>query len=164
LKNNSADRVVPLGPEKADLYFEHMLRLDDEARRLRFFVDAPDFHLAIRSGAAVSDGRACLAYVEGGLIRGAAELLEGDEKAVAEAAFSVESGYRKNGIGSLLMAAIIEEARRRGVTRIEVACLPENIAMQRLATRFLADLRREGDNVLGVISRSRSSPATAVNI
>ncbi len=153
MTNDFADRIVPLGPEKADPYFEHLLRLDDEARRRRFFVDAPDFHLAIHSGAAVSDGRVCLGYIEDGLIRGAAELLASNDGSMAEAAFSVESGYRKNGIGSLLMAAIIKEARQRGVTHIKVACLPENIAMQRLAARFLADLRREGDSVLGVISR-----------
>ncbi len=162
MTDNVADRIVPLGPEKADLYFEHLMRLDDEARRLRFFVDAPDFHLALHAGAAASDGRVCLAYIEDGLVRGAAELLEGDDETTAEAAFSLESDYRKRGIGSLLMAAIIEEARRRGVRRIKVACLPENIAMQRLAERFFADLRREGDNVLGVISRGACPPATAV--
>lgn len=149
--HDGADHIVPLGPEMADLYLEHLMRLDDVARRRRFYVDAQDFHLALHSGAAVSDGRVCLGYIEDGVIRGAAELLAGDETGMAEAAFSVEADYRRHGIGGLLMTAIIEEARRRGVRRIKVACLPENLAMQRLAARFLAELRREGDNVLGVI-------------
>lgn len=161
LSIHGADRIIPLGPEMADLYFEHLMRLDGEARRRRFYIDAQDFHLALHSGAAVSDGRVCLGYIQDGVIRGAAELLAGDEQELAEAAFSVEAAYRQRGIGGLLMAAIIKEARRRGVRRIKVACLPENTAMQRLAERFLADLRREGDNVLGVIESVSRFPAKA---
>lgn len=148
---NLAVRIAPLGPEQADLYFEHLLRLDADARRLRFFAEAENFHLALHAAAAASDGRVCLAYIENGAIRGAAELLSDTDKDAAEAAFSVESDYRKRGIGSLLMTKIIKEARRRDVARIKVACLPENTAMQRLAAKFLADLRQEGGNILGLI-------------
>ena len=151
--SNLANRIAPLGPERADLYFEHLLRLDASARRMRFFADTEDFHLALHAGAAVSDGRACLGYFENGVIRGAAELIADADKDTAAAAFSVESDYRKRGIGGLMMEKIIAEARRRNVDRIKIACLPENIAMQRLAVKFLADLRQEGENILGLIER-----------
>jgi GNAT superfamily N-acetyltransferase len=120
---------------------------------MRFFAETEDFHLALHAGAAASDGRVCLGYFDNGVIRGAAELLADADKDAAEAAFSVEFDYRNRGIGSHLMTKIIAEARRRKIERIKVACLPENTAMQRLAATFLADLRQEGDNVLGLIER-----------
>lgn len=150
-ETNPANRIAQLGPEQGDLYFEHLLRLDANARRLRFFAETEDFHLALHAGAAASDGRVCLAYIENGVIRGAAELLACTDRDEAEAAFSVESDYRNRGIGGLLMTKIIAEARHLNVARIRVACLPENTAMQRLAAKFLADLRQEGDNILGLI-------------
>jgi GNAT superfamily N-acetyltransferase len=145
--------IVALAPHQGDLYFEHLLRLDPEARRRRFYEGVQDFHLALHSGAAVADGRVCLGYLEEGIIRGAAELLTSEGDSLAEAAFSVEAGWRKKGVGGLLMAGIIESARAQGVARFTVACLPENTAMQRLAAQFDAELNREGDNILGVIER-----------
>jgi GNAT superfamily N-acetyltransferase len=145
--------IVPLAPHHGDLYFDHLLRLDPEARRRRFYEGVQDFHLALHSGAAVSDGRVCLGYLEDGIIRGAAELLTSEGDGLAEAAFSVEANWRESGVGGLLMAAIVDFARARGVARFKVACLPENVAMQRLAAQFDAELRREGDNILGVIER-----------
>ena len=147
--------IVALAPHQGDLYFEHLLRLDPEARRRRFYEGVQDFHLALHSGAAVSDGRICLGYLEEGIIRGAAELLTSEGDSLAEAAFSVEAGWRKKGVGGLLMAGIIESARAQGVARFTVACLPENNAMQRLAAQFDAELNREGDNILGVIERAQ---------
>ena len=145
--------IVALAPHQGDLYFEHLLRIEPEARRRRFYEGVQDFHLALHSGAAVSDGRICLGYLEEGIIRGAAELLTSEGDSLAEAAFSVEAGWRKKGVGGLLMAGIIESARAQGVARFTVACLPENTAMQRLAAQFDAELNREGDNILGVIER-----------
>ena len=151
-----ANKVRVLRADEGDLYFEHLLRLEPEAQRMRFFGDTPDFHLALHAGAAVSDGRFCVGYIEDDVIRGAAELLIGDgrdpdHQGAPEAAFSVEAPYRSKGVGSLLMGAILSEARRLGVKRIKVACLPENAAMQRLAAHFHADVRREGANILGLI-------------
>jgi GNAT superfamily N-acetyltransferase len=153
VKGASQQNIASLAPHQGDLYFEHLLRLDPEARRRRFHEGVQDFHLALHSGAAVSDGRVCLGYMEEGIIRGAAELLTSEDDGLAEAAFSVEASWREKGVGRLLMAAIIDFARTRGITRFKVACLPENIAMQRLAAQFDAELRREGDNILGVIER-----------
>ena len=147
--------IVALAPHQGDLYFDHLLRLDAEARRRRFCEGVQDFHLALHSGAAVADGRVCLGYLEDGMIRGAAELLVSVGEGLAEAAFSVEADWRKKGVGAQLMAAIIELARAQGVARFKVACLPENVAMQRLAARFDAELRCEGDNILGVIERPK---------
>ena len=143
--------VRALRADEADLYFAHLLRLEPEAQRMRFFGDTPDFHLALHAGAAVSDGRFCVGYIDNEVIRGAAELLTGEGQTPPEAAFSVEAPYRSQGVGSLLMEAMLGEARRCGIKRIKVACLPENAAMQRLAARFHAVLRRGDENILGLI-------------
>ena len=46
-----------LAPRDADLYADHLLRIDEEDRRFRFFTETPDFMVAMHAGAAASDGR-----------------------------------------------------------------------------------------------------------
>jgi hypothetical protein len=65
--------IVSLAPHQGGLYFEHLQRLDPEARRRRFYEGVQDFHLALESGAAVSDDRVCLGFLEQGIIRGGTE-------------------------------------------------------------------------------------------
>ncbi|MCD0421977.1 MAG: GNAT family N-acetyltransferase [Rhodopseudomonas sp.] len=147
--------VRPLGPADADRYCNHLMRLDADARRMRFFEDVSEFHVLFHAGAALSDGRPVLGYLEDGEIRGACELLETDrDNHLAEAAFSVEAEWRCQGIGGLLMAAMITEARRLGVRRIEMSCLRSNLPMQALAARFTSDLRQIGETALAVLDNS----------
>ncbi|WP_294538238.1 GNAT family N-acetyltransferase [uncultured Rhodoblastus sp.] len=155
-------RIRILGADDGDRYLDHLLRLEPEAQRMRFFGHTPDFHLALHAGAAVSDGRFCVGFFENDGLRGAAELLTGDGhdprgQGLAEAAFSVEAPYRSQGVGSLLMKAILAQARRSGIKRIKVACLLENAAMQKLAARFHAELRQEGDTILGLIDHDATA-------
>jgi GNAT superfamily N-acetyltransferase len=153
-------QIRALGPADTDRYCNHLARLDAAARRMRFFADVSDFHVLFHAGAALSDGRAVVGYVEDDEIRGACELLETDRADHgAEAAFSVESDWRCQGIGGLLMAAMIADARRRGVLRIEMQCLKSNAPMQALAARFTSDLRQIGDTTLAVLDNSPESNA-----
>ena len=48
----------------------------------------------------------------------------------AEAAFSVDDGYRRRGIGEKLFKRILRAATNHGVETIEIVCLPENVGMQ----------------------------------
>jgi RimJ/RimL family protein N-acetyltransferase len=153
-------QVRPLGPTDADRYCNHLLRLDAPSRKMRFFEDVSEFHVLFHAGAALSDGRAVVGYVENDEVRGACELLETDrEHHLAEAAFSVENDWRCLGIGGLLMAAMIEEARRLGVRRIEMSCLRSNLPMQALAARFTQDVRQVGETTLAVLDNSPKSSA-----
>ncbi|MFC0241877.1 GNAT family N-acetyltransferase [Rhodopseudomonas telluris] len=151
--------VRALGPADTDRYCNHLTRLDADARRMRFFADVSDFHVLFHAGAALSDGRVAIGYVEDNEIRGACELLTStDDPHGAEAAFSVEQDWRCRGIGGLLMTAMIDAARQRGVQRIELQCLKTNLPMQALAARFTSDLRQIGDTTLAVLD---NSPAAA---
>jgi GNAT superfamily N-acetyltransferase len=155
-------QVRALGPADTDSYCNHLARLDPAARRMRFFEDVSDFHVLFHAGAALSDGRAVIGYVEDDELRGACELLDTDrDQHAAEAAFSVESDWRRQGIGGLLMAAMIAEARRRGVLRIDMQCLKSNLPMQALAARFTSDLRQIGETTLAVLDSSPEADAAA---
>ncbi|NVN87952.1 MAG: GNAT family N-acetyltransferase [Rhodopseudomonas sp.] len=144
--------VRALGSADADRYCNHLMRLDTPSRKMRFFEDVSEFHVLFHAGAALSDGRVVVGYVEDDEVRGACELLEVDrENHLAEAAFSVESEWRCQGIGGRLMAAMIEQARRLGVRRIEMSCLKSNLPMQALAARFTDDLRQVGETALAVL-------------
>ncbi len=142
-------RPVCLGPADGDRYFDHFTRLDPEDRRFRFFGDAPDYLLAMHAGGAVSDGRFVIACESRGEIHGAGELLsDANEPTRGELAFSVEREWRRRGVGGALMRLMLDEARRRGMTHLDLEIMADNLAMQNLARRFTTDLHsREGDVV-----------------
>lgn len=145
-------RLVGLGPRDADRYFDHLLRLDDEDQRLRFFELPPEHLLAMHAGAAVSDGRIVIGCESEGEIRGVGELvLELLTPGCGELAFSVERDWRRRGIGCGLMRAMIAAARDRGVDCLELEMLPDNLAMQHLAHHFSnRSLRRNGNLIAAI--------------
>ena len=113
----------------------HLLRLDDGCRRSRF--GSPTSDACIRAHGTRVDpaNTVILGCFESGHMRGAAELRSlgatwGD---TAEIAFSVEPRWQGCGIGTALMAALIEAARERGIARIYITCHTLNRHMQRIA-------------------------------
>src|SRR5262245_38684357 len=114
------------------LFRDHLLRLDMETRHNRFVTAVNDLFLAQYAERCFGSGAIVLAYVEDGAVRGAAELhpAEGDDAFAAEAAFSVEPGFRRRGIGTALFRRVINAARNRGVERLRINCLAHNSAMQ----------------------------------
>ncbi len=145
-------RIIPLGPRDADRYCDHLLRLDPEDRRLRFFEEPPEHLLALHAGAAVSDGRVVYGCESDGEIRGVGELAAGSlGPGCGELAFSVERAWRRRGVGSALMKAMIGAARDRGFDCLELEMLPDNLAMQHLAHRFShRSLRRNGNLIAAI--------------
>ena len=67
----------------------------------------------------------------------------------AEAAFSVEEGYRRRGIGEKLFKRILRAATNHGVETIEIVCLPENVGMQNLAKKFHTHFAFEENSLTG---------------
>ena len=63
-----------------------------------------------------NDGTLIIAYIEDGVVRGAAELHPPDQSpdALPEIAFSVEASVRRQGVGSILFRKLIAEARAKG--------------------------------------------------
>ena len=101
----------------ADIYRDHLLRLDAESRRNRFggavsdefirnYVDLPSCFDAVIHG-----------FFVDGVLRGAAELrplgsMFPDE---AEAAFSIERSWQSHGVGTALLDRTLLTARNRGI-------------------------------------------------
>jgi GNAT superfamily N-acetyltransferase len=80
-----------------------------------------------------------------GRIRGVAELRQfgSGQNRQAEAALTVERGYRDLGIENALMAAMIDEARRSRVSEILVCFDVRDRLMRRVSEQFQASLRFE---------------------
>jgi len=66
-----------------------------------------------------------------------------------EAAFSVEPGWRRRGVGKQLIARIVRGASNAQVTTLYMSCLASNRAMQELARHFDAEIKFEADQVTG---------------
>jgi hypothetical protein len=101
----------------------------------------------------LENGAVVYGYLLDGEVRAAAELRRlGDSwKSEAEAAFSVESNFQSNGIGTELMGKVIQAARNRGVEHLIMSCLAENQKMQAIARKYEAELRFEFGEVIGEI-------------
>lgn len=130
---------------------EHLLRLTPECRLARFSMIADDAFL--RQYAQISfvlDTR-ILGYFDNGVLRASGELRPIDMDASAEIAFAVEASHRRRGIATSLMAEILLAARRRGILRLYINCLPNNRAMQGLARKFAADLTLEDGDMVGTL-------------
>ena len=142
-----------LWPTDADLFHEHLLRLDKESRRLRFAHSVSDGFIEEYAARMTEFGSVVYACMVDGKARGVAELRRlgdvwGEE---AEAAFSVERMYQDNGIGTELMGRVVRAARNRGVRRLYMSCLAENDRMQAIAKKYEAQLRFEYGEVVGEI-------------
>lgn len=135
----------------ADLseFRDHLLRLSPEARRSRFAMKASDAFLRSYAQTSFTLGTVIHGYFEDGTLRAVAELRPIDNRTMAEAAFSVEEGWQKSGIGTKLMELTLIAARNRGLSHLYINCLATNRAMQVLARKFAAELTFEAGDVIG---------------
>ena len=138
---------------------DHLLRLDASSRHDRFSGAVSDEFL-IRYAENCFGSRDLVfgAFVDGRL-RGAGELRSESaiwtesapfaKRVEAEAAFSVEEGYRRMGIGEQLFARIVRAATNHGVETIEILCQADNRPMQKLAAKFATKLTFEAHQITG---------------
>src|SRR5208283_991186 len=138
--------VRRLWPSDKEAFRDHLLRLDPRSRHERFGGGMSDDFLVHYAENCFGKGDLVYgAFVDGGMV-GAAELRSDQaiwsEQAPfgrnihAEAAFSVEDGYRRRGIGEKLFKRIVRAATNHGVETIEIICLPDNVGMRMLAQKF----------------------------
>lgn len=148
-----------------DAFTQHLLRLDDESRHLRFGMVASDaFLLDYAKGCSRWDV-VIYGYFVNGILRGAAELrpLSGDSQDEAEAAFSVEKAWRGAGVGSILFEKLIRAARNRGHSKLYMSCLASNRAMQALAKKFTAEIAFDQGGTMGIIHPEHRTMDTMVD-
>jgi hypothetical protein len=128
--------------EELPLLRDHLLRLDGASRHDRFNGFMDDGFIERYAEKCADDGTVIIAYMESGIVRGAAELHppEQSDDGVPEIAFSVEASVRRQGVGSILFKRLLSEARWKGYRRLRVTTGASNEAMRALAGKFGAHL------------------------
>ncbi len=162
-----------LWPSDMPLFRDHLLRLDSNSRHSRFGGGMSDEF--VRHYAENCFGRGDLvfaAFVDGQLV-GAAELRSNEaiwteqephqRHVHAEAAFSVEEPYRRQGIGEQLFRRIETAASNHGVETVEIVCMPDNVSMIRLAAKFKAQFTFEENAYTGRLTARRPTPVSMFN-
>jgi GNAT superfamily N-acetyltransferase len=139
--------------EELPLLRDHLLRLDPESRHDRFNGFLDDGFIERYAARCAADGTVIVAYMENGIVRGAAELHppEASEDSLPEIAFSVESCVRRRGVGSLLFERLISEARWKGYRRLRITTGAQNHAMRALAAKYGANLMFQHGESTGTI-------------
>jgi GNAT superfamily N-acetyltransferase len=149
--------------EELPLLRDHLLRLDRESRHDRFHGFMDDSFIERYAEKCANDGTIVIAYLEDGVVRGAAELHPPDQSpdSQPEIAFSVESGLRRRGVGSILFRKLIAEAREKGYRSLRITTGAQNDAMRALAQKFGARLTFRHGESTGSIDLSQQQPEPA---
>ena len=149
---------------EADIYRDHLLRLDADSRRNRFAGAVSDEF--VREYAELSFGIDALihGFFVDGALQGAAELrpICAPLMREAEAAFSIEKPWQSHGVGSLLLERTLLAARNRGIKFLHMACLADNRRMQQLARKYDAELTFDFSNVVGEVATPRPTPLSVM--
>ena len=142
--------------EELPLLRDHLLRLDAESRHDRFNGFLDDSFIESYAARCADDGTVIIAYIENGVVRGAAELHPPESPDwLPEIAFSVEAGVRRRGVGTSLFRLLIEEARAKGYKTLRITTGAENHAMRALAGKFGAHLAFRDGEATGTIDLTR---------
>jgi GNAT superfamily N-acetyltransferase len=152
--------------EELPLLRDHLLRLDPESRHDRFNGFLDDSFIERYAEKCANDGTIIVAYMESGMVRGAAELHPPDQGSdgLPEIAFSVEACLRRRGVGSLLFQRLISEARWKGYRKLRVTTGAQNHAMRALAGKFGARLVFHRAESSGTIDLTRQPQAELARI
>jgi RimJ/RimL family protein N-acetyltransferase len=145
--------------EELPLLRDHLLRLDPASRRDRFHGYMDDDFIERYAAKCAGDGTLVIAYIENGVVRGAAELHPPGQSpdGEPEIAFSVETSVRRQGVGSILFKKLIAEARFKGYRSLRITTGAQNEAMRALAAKFGAHLTfRHGESTGSIDLKPRN--------
>jgi GNAT superfamily N-acetyltransferase len=155
-----------------EAFRDHLLRLDPRSRHERFGGGMSDDFIVKYAGHCFGQGDLLYGAFVDGHMCGAAELRSNraiwSEQAPfgrhihAEAAFSVEEGYRRRGVGEKLFSRIERAASNHGVETIEIICLPDNVGMQRLAQKFKTRFTFEENSLTGRLTARRPTTLSLI--
>ena len=151
--------------EELPLLRDHLLRLDRTSRHDRFHGFMDDSFIERYAEKCANDGTLIIAYIEDGVVRGAAELHPPEQSADAlpEIAFSVEASVRRKGVGSILFRKLIAEARAKGYRSLRITTGAQNEAMRALANKFGAHLTfRQGESTGNINLAPQNQPESTL--
>lgn len=154
--------VRKLGPGDAEAFRDHLLRLDAASRRDRFNGATDEAFIRKYAERSFEPMTTVFGWFEDGVLRGAAELHrppEGKDEP-AEAAFSVEPEFQRNGVGTSLLKRLIHYAQNRGIKQVQVVTSPQNRAMQALARKFGAKMSYVYGETVGTIDAAPGTTLT----
>jgi len=161
-----------LWPADKEAFRDHLLKLDQRSRHLRFGGGMSDEFLARYAENCFGKGDLLYGAFADRKLVGAAELRSNQaiwsEQAPfgrdihAEAAFSVDQAYRRRGVGEKLFKRILRAAANHGVETIEIVCLPENVGMQSLAKKFDAHFTFEANWLTGRLTARRPTALSLI--
>jgi GNAT superfamily N-acetyltransferase len=150
--------------EELPLLRDHLLRLDRASRHDRFHGFMDDSFIEHYAEKCANDGTVIIAYIEDGVVRGAAELHRPEQSpdSLPEIAFSVEKSVRRKGVGSILFTKLIAEARAKGYRSLRITTGAQNEAMRALANKFGAHLTfRYGESTGNIDLTQQNKPELA---
>jgi GNAT superfamily N-acetyltransferase len=140
---------------EAELYRQHLLRLDAESRRNRFGGAVSDEFIRRYAESSALSGAVIYGFFVDDVLRGAAELRLLEHAGDAEAALSVEKPWQSCGVGTALFERVLLAARNRQIERLHMLCLAENRRVQQLARKFGAELSFEPGSVTSEVQTPR---------
>jgi GNAT superfamily N-acetyltransferase len=155
--------VREIAPCELGRFEFHLLRLDARCRRLRFSSPVPDDYIrAYVRGISVTTSVTLGCFINGWL-RGAAELRSPDANwgTEAEIAFSVERAWQGRGIGTALMASVIEAAKIRGIERLQLSFSSVNHRMGAIARKVAVSIDMADDECVANVNLLPDSAAAA---
>jgi GNAT superfamily N-acetyltransferase len=143
-----------LRPSEWASYEAHLLRLDDDARRLRFGYLIDDDGVRAHVARLDPSRDRVLALARNGWVIAAVHIAIGTletglDGASAELAFSVDRSSRGQGAGRALLDRALLWSRNRGVRRVWVLFLNDNHAMSHLARRARMSITNEASERVG---------------
>ena len=127
-----------LWPNELALLRDHLQRLDRDTRRMRFGNAVGDRFIETYCDTVYALNSVIYGCFIDGTLRAVAELrlLNDTWPFEAELAFSVEKDWQDDGIGTDLMGRALQAAKNRGIGRLYMICLPENIRMRTIAQKY----------------------------
>jgi GNAT superfamily N-acetyltransferase len=145
--------------EELPLLRDHLLRLDRASRHDRFHGFMDDSFIERYAEKCANDGTIIIAYIENGVVRGAAELHPPEQSpdSVPEIAFSVETSMRRQGVGIILFRKLIAEARAKRYKNLRITTGAGNEAMKALANKFGAHLTFSHGESTGIIDLTQQN-------
>lgn len=153
-----------LGAADAAAMVEHLCRLPDSDRRLRFHGTVSAEWIANRYTSLDWSRTVAVGVFVEGVLRGFVELafdhpLPAPESR-AELAISIEPAFQHSGLGRALTGRAVTIARNRGAQHLTMLCLPENLPMRRIAKRLSGVLHQEDGTVEAELDLTAPTPAS----
>lgn len=141
-----------LEPRDRDTFIAHLHELNFDDFRDRFNGVVSDHWLVNYVEKSLKEAIVLGAFDRGHLVAVSELHCEGGTpKGFGELAFSVASCFRRKGIGTLLITALLEAAKENDVHTVIVETGPQNIAMRELARKFGANMHYEDCMSVGQI-------------